>query len=215
MKLFLESGYSVTTPRRICSELDISTGNLTYYFPTKEHLLAVLVDILCRYQTEMLQDAAGEDPEASLLGVCLELATMASVSESNRIIYDMLRAAYCSPMSLEIIRRHDAERAKQIFRQYCPDWGEQEFAEAEILVSGMEYATLTVTDNGVPLDARIKGALKQILMIYHVPEPVRNSLIEKTLETDYRSLGTRVLEQFKEFVERNSEQALENLVAAR
>ena len=209
MRLFLENGYSSTTPRRICSELDISTGNLTYYFPTKEHLLSVLVDILCRYQTELLQEAVKEDPEASILGVCLELATMASVSESCSVIYDMFRAAYCSPMCLEIIRKHDRERSKRIFAKYCPGWGEQEFAEAEILVSGLEYATLTVVDTGVPLDLRIKGALNQILMIYNVPEPIRYSLIQKTLETDYPSLSTRVLDRFKKFVEANSELVLE------
>ena len=45
-KQILEKGYSATTPRAICEELELSTGNLTYYFPTKEHILAVLVQMM-------------------------------------------------------------------------------------------------------------------------------------------------------------------------
>ena len=60
-RLFLEKGYSATTPKLICDELDISTGNLTYYFPTKEHLLAVLADMLCKFQGKMLQSMVQEE----------------------------------------------------------------------------------------------------------------------------------------------------------
>ena len=42
-RLFLERGYSKTTIKAIADELDISSGHLMFYFPTKEHLLAVLV----------------------------------------------------------------------------------------------------------------------------------------------------------------------------
>ena len=37
---FLEEGYSNTTIRSICSEMEISPGHLMFYFPSKEHLLA-------------------------------------------------------------------------------------------------------------------------------------------------------------------------------
>jgi AcrR family transcriptional regulator len=37
--LFLEQGYTAASTKQIAEALDIGTGNLTYYFPTKEHLL--------------------------------------------------------------------------------------------------------------------------------------------------------------------------------
>ena len=43
--MFLEQGYTASSAKQIADELDIATGNLTYYFPTKEHMLAELVDI--------------------------------------------------------------------------------------------------------------------------------------------------------------------------
>ena len=33
-RLFLEQGYSATSAKAVCKELDMSPGNLTFYFPT-------------------------------------------------------------------------------------------------------------------------------------------------------------------------------------
>ena len=57
-RMFLEDGYSKTTIRSIAAELEISPGHLMFYFPTKEHLLAVLVDILCGFQWKMMEAEA-------------------------------------------------------------------------------------------------------------------------------------------------------------
>ena len=54
-EFFLENGYSVTSPKAIADELQISTGNITYYFPTKEHLLAVIVEMLCDFQWKLFE----------------------------------------------------------------------------------------------------------------------------------------------------------------
>ena len=42
-EFFLNKGVSQTSPQMIAAELDMSTGNITYYFKNKEHLLAVFV----------------------------------------------------------------------------------------------------------------------------------------------------------------------------
>mgnify|MGYP003539276353 CR=1 FL=1 len=38
-RLFIEKGYTSTYVTSIASELGISTGNLTFHFPTKEHII--------------------------------------------------------------------------------------------------------------------------------------------------------------------------------
>ena len=48
IQLFFEKGYSNVSPNIIAKSLDMSTGTLTYYYPTKEHMLNVLVDDLCK-----------------------------------------------------------------------------------------------------------------------------------------------------------------------
>ncbi|MBQ8494127.1 MAG: TetR/AcrR family transcriptional regulator [Clostridia bacterium] len=213
-KLFLETGYSATSPKLVCEELDISTGNLTYYFPTKEHLLAVVVEMLCDFQRKMM-DLEAQEGYSSVMAICLELMAMASMCEEDEIAKDLYIASYTSPLTLDIIRKNDAERSKEVFKDYCPDWTDENFAEAEVLVSGIEYATLMTTDSGVSLETRIAGALNNILTIFNVPEEMRKMKIGKVLAMDYRAIGRRVLREFRKFVEDSNDHLLDELLHAR
>ena len=204
-RLFLENGYSATSPKTICDELGISTGNLTYYFPTKEHLLAELVKMLCSFQYEVMVKEA-DDGISEVLAVCLELATMVAASESDPVIKDFFISCYSNPLCLDIIRKNDTERAKKVFAEYRPDWSDEQFAEAEILVSGIEFATFMTTDNVVDVETRVTGALENILGIYGVPPEVRDIKIKKVFSTNYTELGKKVLAGFKEFVNKTNEQ---------
>lgn len=197
--MFLEVGYSKTSPQMIAKELKVSTGNLTYYYPTKEHLLAVLTDLLCKYQWKLIKEEA-DDGISSLLALCFELMTMAAACEESEVAKDFFVSTYQSPKCLEIIHNNDTARAKEVFAEYCPDWTDEQFREAEILVAGIEHATLNAIDKTVPLEIRISGALNTIMMIYNVPEEIRRIKIEKVLAMDYRSIGKRIFNEFKEYV---------------
>lgn len=214
LEMFVKKGYSATSVKMICDELDLSTGNLTYYFPTKEYLLAALVELLCDFQWEMMEKEAG-DGFSSIMAICLELTAMAAMCEEDEIAKDFYLSAYSSPLCLEIIRRNDAARAMQVFASYCPDWTDEHFAEAETLVSGVEYATLMTTGDSAPLEMRIAGALNTILSIFRIPEEVRRMKIDKVLAMDYRAIGRRVLKEFKEYVEETNGQMLEDLIQSK
>ncbi len=201
--MFLEVGYSKTSPQMIAKELKVSTGNLTYYYPTKEHLLAVLTDLLCKYQWKMIKEEA-DDGISSLLALCFELMTMAAACEESEVAKDFFVSTYQSPKCLEIIHNNDTARAKEVFAEYCPDWTDEQFREAEILVAGIEHATLNAIDKTVPLETRISGALNTIMSIYNVPEEIRRIKIEKVLAMDYRSIGKRIFNEFKEYVEKEN-----------
>lgn len=213
-RLFLERGYSATTPKLICDELDISTGNLTYYFPTKEHLLAVLAKTLCDFQWKMMNKETDEG-NTSVMAVCLEMMILAAMCEESEIARDFYLSLYTSPMCLEIIRKNDTERSKQVYREYCPEWTELQFVEAETIVSGIEYATMMTTSDSASLEIRLAGALESILSIYNIPKDIRRMKIEKVLKMDYRSISRRVLSEFKDFVEQTNEAALEELMNAK
>lgn len=211
---FLERGYSPSSLKQIAQDLDMGTGHLTYYFPTKEHLLAVLTDLLCQFQWELMKREA-DDGLSSVMAICLELSTMAAVCEADEAAKDFFLSTYASPMCLDIIRRNDTARAKTVFREYCPDWTDDRFAAAEVLVSGLEYATLMTSGDPLPLPTRISGALDNILRIYNVPEETRKTKISRVLAMDYRAIGQRLLMEFKQFVERTHDQALEELYKSR
>ena len=210
LKMFLEKGYSATSAKAICDELGISTGNLTYYFPTKEHILAVLVDMLCDFQWKMIEKETDEGI-SSLLALCLELTAMAAICEESEIGKDFYLSAYTHPMTLEIIRRNDERKAKQVFGVYCQNWQERNYREAETLVSGIEYATMMTTESSASLDVRIAGALGAIMLIYNIPEDIRRMKIDKVLAMDYRAIGKRILSEFIEYIEETNEHALEEL----
>lgn len=213
-KLFLQHGYSNTTARMISEELKMSPGNLTFHFPSKEHLLLELVELLCEFQRDMMEKEADEG-FSSVMAVCLELTAMATMCEGSEIAKDFYLSAYSSQLCLEAIRKNDAKRARQVFGKYRPAWTEEQYAEAEILVSGIEYATLMTTDDGVSLETRIAGALNNILGIYGVPEETRRLKLEKVFSLNYRAIGARVLTEFKAYVEEANEQAFYNLIAKR
>ena len=208
---FLEEGYDATTVSAMAKELEISPGNLTFHFPTKEHLLAELVDLMCRFQWKWMEEAADEGI-GSLMAICLELSAMAGISAEDRIIREFFLSAYTSPMCLRIIRANDTERAKKVYAEYCADWTKEQFAEAEILCSGIEYATLMLVGEPVSLEMRLSGALNTIMGIFGVPEEIRQTRIRKVLTVDHKSLGQQVLTEFREFVEQANEQAVFDLL---
>ena len=202
-RMFLENGYTATTVKLVSDELGISKGNFTFYFPSKEHILAELVEMLCSFQWKLMGEEA-DDGISSLLALCFELVTMASACEQNKVAKDFFVSTYQSPVCLSIIQKNDAQRAKEVFAEYCSGWTDEQFREAETLVSGIEYATLNAIDETVHLETRIAGALNTIMMIYNVPEEIRKKKIEKALALDYRSMGKRIFNEFKNYVENKS-----------
>lgn len=198
--MIFQNGYSETSPNAIAKELGMSTGNLTYYYPTKEYLLSVLADTFCKFQRKLIEEET-EDGISSVTEVCLELMTMASACESNPIAKDFFISSYQSPVTLKIIRENDTERSKEVYKDYCNGRTDEQFEEAEILVSGIEYATLMSLDEHVSLETRISGVLDKILIIYGVPEDLRKAKIEKALSYDYKHIGERIFKEFKQYVD--------------
>lgn len=213
-KLFIEEGYTKTSFARIAKTLDISLGNITFYFPTKEHLLAVLCNELCAFQRELMERETGEG-YSTLLSYCLELTSMTAICEEDDVARDFFHAIYTSPLSLDIIRDNDTEKTKAVFGPYRPDWQESKWIEAENLVSGIEYGTIMTRESRTPLHLQIEGGLDTILTLYGVPDEVRQAKIKKVLDMDYRALGRRLLGEFKEYIEKTNEEALQQAQSRR
>ena len=210
-RLIWEKGYTAMSTRTVAAELDISVGNITYYYPSKDDLLSILVNSLCKFQRKLIEDEA-EDGISSVMAVCLELMTMASACESNPIAKDFFISSYQSPVTLKIIRENDTERSKEVYKEYCKGWTDEQFAEAEVLVSGIEYATLMSLDEDIPLETRIAEALDKILYVYNVPKKIRETKIKKALSYDYKHIGERIFKEFKEYVDKTTEETFEQML---
>lgn len=202
MKLFLEKGYSDAYITTIAKQLKISTGNLTFYFPTKEHLLAEIVKELFAFQDE---EGAGEiGPDAfSIVAYFRELIVIAAVCEDNPKVRDLVTAAYTHSMSLEVIRRNDCKKAVKRFGVYCEGWTPEDYVRAECIVSGIEYAMLmTEHTQDISMEQRVITALNAIMKIYQVPEQDGQKYVESVLAINYRDIGNRLFEDFCEYVEK-------------
>lgn len=208
---FLDVGYSATSPKMIAQELGISTGNITYYFPTKEHLLAVIVEMLCDFQWKMLEEEAKRGVN-SIGSMCLELMTVAAACEQSKIAKDFFVSTFQSDICRKYLRENHVERAKKIFAASCDGWTDQQYVQAEIQVMGLQYATIVSTDADVSLDVRISGALNQILSIYGIDEQTRKCEIDKVLAMNSYGIGKRVLDEFVKYVNLTSEEALEKAI---
>ena len=209
--LFFEIGYSKTTPKAVCEKAAVGTGNLTYYFPTKQHLLAVLVQMMIDYQWKEMESAADEG-KSSLLAYCLELTTLVAINEEIPQMNEFLVESYSHPMTLDLIRANDVEKLKQVFAEYTEGWDDERFTEIEAIISGIEYATITKTEHSATLERRIEGALNSIMLLMGVPEETRQKKIKKVFAMDYLSIGRKVYEDFKQYVTETNENALDEIL---
>ena len=213
-RMFVDEGYSKSSISKIAKNLDLSLGNITFYFKTKEHLLAVLTDEMFEYQRLTMQEATDEG-KSSLLAYCLELTAMAAVCESSEIARDFYASAYSSQCVLPLIRENDTEKVKEIFAQFCPDWTHEQWVATENVVSGIEFATIMTREEHTPLPLQIEKTLDTILYLFGVPADLRRLKIAKVLAMDYRALGDKMLKEFPEYVKRINEENLRNSVRQR
>ena len=211
-KLFIDEGYQNTSIAKLAKILDLSPGNITFYFKSKEQLLAVLVDEQIDFQRLMMEQAANEGT-SSLLSYCLELAAMASICEEDDAAKEYFASAYTSDLTLKLIRKSDTEKTKAVFGNYCPNWTQEQWAATENIVSGIEYATIMTKETEIPLPMQIERALNSIMLLYEVPEDLRRSKIQKVLSMDYRALGRKILADFKQYISEVNEQNLKNASA--
>lgn len=210
-EFFFDVGFSLTSPKMIAQELGISTGNITYYFPTKEHLLLVLVEMLCDFQLKMLE-AETDIGIGSVASVCLETMTVAVACDESEVARDFFTAAFQSELCRNYLRENHVQRAQKIFAKECSGWTDEQFHQAELLVMGLQYAAIVPTNADIPLKTRISGALKQILGIYNIDEETIQKEIEKVLLKDCRGISKQVLEEFSRFVEKTNHNTLEQMI---
>ena len=199
-KRFIEKGYTKTDKLAIAKELGFSRGNVSFHYPTKEHLLVAFVKELCAFQWRLI-DVIEYDDKSPLLALCIEFATMAAAAETDEAIRDIYISAYTHPMSLEVIRENDARKTQQIFSEFNPDWTEEQFIVMENFYSGIEYGMFSSLGNaGTSLDLRVACGLDSIMRIYNVPDAVRNRKIEQIIAMDYKNLGRKILSDFKDYI---------------
>ena len=200
-EFFFTKGISNTSPRMIAERLGLSTGNITYYFKSKEHLLLTIVEELCSFQWKMLE-AEIDKGIGSAASICLETMTVAVACEESEIARDFFITTFQSELCRNHLRQDHVDRAKKIFAAECDGWTDEQFHQAELLIMGLQYSAIVPTDANIPLKMRLSGALNQILSIYNVDEETRQEEIQKVLDKDCREISKRVMGAFTDYVKK-------------
>ncbi len=201
LHFFLEKGYSNVSIGDISKELGISKGNFVFHYPAKENLLVELIKDLCEFQWTVMEQEM-KDEKNPIMAYLFELATMAGSAIDNQAIRELYVSAYTHTQTLQIIRENDTKKTQKVFEQYCENWDAKDFAIAENIVSGIEYTMFaTEHEEGISLDERLSGIFHAIMKIYDVPTKIRCEMIRKVLAMDYKNLGKRILNEFREYVE--------------
>lgn len=203
-------GYSNTSPQMIAKKMNMSTGNITHYFPSKEHLLCTIVEMLCEFQWRMFEGSM-EGGFSSIGSICMEMMTVATGCEQSEVSRDFFSAVFESEMCRNYLRVNHVKRAKIIFAKECEGWTDQDFEQAELMVMGLQYSTVAASDANVPLKVKISGALDHVLDIYRVDEETRKREINNVMSLDYQNISHRVIEAFITFVDKTNNAALKEM----
>lgn len=209
-KYIFSIGYSNTSPKMIAEKLKISPGNITHYFPSKEHLLCTIVEMLCDFQWKMFESSSAKG-FGSIGSICMEMMTVATGCEQSEVARDFFSAAFESELCRNYLRGNHVARAKIIFAKECEGWTDQDFEQAELMVMGLQYSTIAASDANIPLKVKISGALDRVLDIYRVDERVRKQEIEKVMNMDYESISKQVLSAFIAYVDKTNNEALDEM----
>lgn len=210
-RLFLEHGYTNVMIADIAKDIGISKGNLAFHFRTKEHLLAELIKMLLRYQWQMMEREIVTGHSA-LVAYLFEIISAVCVCQEDAVAQNLYVSAYISPLSLQLIRENDTQKAKNIFTEYCPGWKDADFVLSETIASGIEFSMFTANAD-IPLERLLADSLNAILMLYQIPAELREESIRQVLAMDYHKMGQRMLREFAEYTAEVNRIALEEAVA--
>ena len=199
-KHFIEDGYTKATMKRISRELDLSPGNITFYFPTKDHLLAVLINELFDFQNKVMEKAVA-DRKDPILEYCMSFAVIAAMCAEDGIAKDLYTSAYTAPYTLDLIRRNGTKKAKAAFGNFCKNFSEEDWSATGALISGIEYGAIT----SLKPHAVTEKALHSIMTLYGVPEDLRTQTVNCVLSFDHSSIGKRILRDFLDHVDKTNE----------
>ncbi len=213
-RMFLEKGFTNTSAKAISNELDISTGNLTFHYPTKEHILLELAKKITDFHKQAI-DKVQQKGHDDLFAYCWEVTSQIALCEENLQMRDLYLAIYSYPMTMLFVKDWTSEKNLEILGERLHDWTLERFRIAENVTSCIERSALTepCTEH-YTLEDKIRLTLTCLLKIYDIGKDEREQVIGEILETDYRKAGHDLLVQFTKYIEKHNQQVIDEAIKA-
>jgi AcrR family transcriptional regulator len=114
---FMRKGFHATRTAEICTEAGMSPGNLFHYFPTKEAIIAAIVEEDQRETAERFAAAAGaRNLYDALIAIVEESLALLADPVYTRIGLEVLAEAVRNPDVFASVARSEAGRKAQLVR---------------------------------------------------------------------------------------------------
>ena len=210
--MFLEKGFTNTSAKAISNELNISTGNLTFHYPTKEHILLELTKKITDFHEKAIDKVQGEGYD-DLFSYCWEITAQITLCEENPQMNDLYLAIYSPPATMLFVKDWTAEKNFKILGERLFDWSLERFRLAENVTCCIERSALTEPcTEAYTLEDKIRLTLTCLLKIYDIGKEDRERVIDEILKTDYRKTGNDLLVQFTKYIEKHNQQIIEEAI---
>ncbi len=212
MRMFMEKGFTNTSAKAISNELNISTGNLTFYFPTKESILLELAKEITSFHTKCIDNITKKDSD-DLFAYCWEITAQITLCEENENMKDLYLSIYSHPSTLQFVKDWTAEKNQSILGERLSDWNLERFRCVENVTCCIERSALTEPCTEIyTLEDKIWLILTCLLKIYDISQQDREAVINKILETDYRKTGYDLYKQLTQYIEKHTQKILEDAI---
>lgn len=214
-RMFLEKGFTNTSVKAISNELDISTGNLTFHYHTKEDILLELAKEITDFHMRSIEKVQSDGYD-DLFAYCWEVTLQITLCEENPQINDLYLAIYSHPTTLLFVKDWTAEKNYRILGERLSDWTIEHFRIIENVTCCIERSALTEPcTEAYTLEDKIRLTLTCLLKIYDISKEEREEVIGEILKTDYRKTGNDLLKQFTKYIEKHNQQIIQEAINER
>ncbi len=193
VRLFLEQGYSNTSPTQIVKEADVTVGSFYNIFKSKSDVLTSLCEFMFENQFDIATEIVGKDVSGPMI-YAVETSIQLTLAELNENIRDIYLEVYTDPDLLDLVQHKTTKELGRLFGKYLPENRESDFYEMEIGSAGVMRGYMAKKcDMYFSLEQKLQRFLWISLVIYKVPENEIRQIIDAVLKLDIRNVAASVM----------------------
>lgn len=208
--LMLEKGFTATTIKEISEILGISKGNITFYFPTKEHLLLELTKEILDFHMKCIETVQ-QSGYSNLFAYCWEVVAQIGVCEDDEKMRDLYLAVYSHPRTVAMVKEWTANKNYILLKDRMPDWTQERFRLVENVACCIERSALTEPcTESYTFKKKVLLTVDSLLRLYDVEKKEREEVFVQIMQMDYHEIGKVLHRRFAEYTEKTNEKMLNN-----
>lgn len=198
VRLFIEQGYSNTSPKQIFKEADVSAGTFYHLYKSKGGVLNELIDFMFDNQFDIADQVIGSSAKPMML-YAVETAIQLALAEINENIRDIYVQVYTQQDTVDMIQEKTAKELYKLFGSYIPEYSQSDFYEMEIGTAAIMRGFMAhPCDMYFTLERKIARFLSINLSIFKVPESEQQEVFEYMSKLDIRDIAMRVMHELFE-----------------